>query len=166
MTQSVAQKTVPGTAASARRRSIGQIVLLAAGFLVLVAISASSVILVNQARKDSGRVVHTVEVENQLSTLLLEIRRAESAARAYLLNGQPNFLAEHEAAVAVILPGVEKLARLTDDNPVQVENINRDLATLRARSQEATTIDVQVQPRMIRAGVEQRLALNATKLRN
>ncbi|MET0709779.1 MAG: CHASE3 domain-containing protein [Tardiphaga sp.] len=125
MTQPNVQKTVPGTADRARRRSIGQILLLAAGFLVLVTISASSVILVNQARKDSGLVVHTVEVVNQLSTLLLEIRRAESAARAYLLNGQQNFLAEHEAAVAVILPGVEKLANLTADNPVQTENMKK-----------------------------------------
>ncbi len=54
-----------------RRRAIGQILLLAAGFLVLVAISATSVILVNQAREDSRWVVHTVEVENQISTLLL-----------------------------------------------------------------------------------------------
>ena len=92
---------------------------------MLVAISASSVILVNQARKDSGWVVHTVEVENQIATLLLEIRRAESSARAFLLNGQQNFLAEHEAAVAEIRPGLDKLARLTADNPAQVENMNR-----------------------------------------
>ena len=64
-----------------RQRAIGQIVLLAAGVLVLVLVSASSVILVNQARKDNAWVVHTVEVENQISTLLLQIRRAESAAR-------------------------------------------------------------------------------------
>ena len=48
-----------------RRRAIGQILLLAAGFLVLVAISATSVLLVNKAREDNGLVVHTIEVENQ-----------------------------------------------------------------------------------------------------
>ena len=84
------------TADATRRRAIGQILLLAAGFLVLVAISASSVMLVNQAREDNGWVVHTVEVENQINTLLLEIRRAESAARGYLLTSEPRFLAEHE----------------------------------------------------------------------
>lgn len=130
------QKTIPGTAASARRRSIGQILLLAAGFVVLVAISASSVILVNQAREDSGWVVHTVEVENQLATLLLEIRRAESAARAFLLNGQANFLTEHETAVAAILPGLDKLARLTDDNPRQTENMKKLRPAVEARMGE------------------------------
>ena len=52
-----------------RRRAIGQILLLAAGFLVLVAISTASVLLVNKAREDGGLVVHTVEVENQINTL-------------------------------------------------------------------------------------------------
>jgi CHASE3 domain sensor protein len=74
-----------------RRRAIGQILLLAAGFLVLVSISATSVVLVTQAREDCGLVVHTVEVENQINTLLLEIRRAESAARGYLLTLGPEF---------------------------------------------------------------------------
>ena len=56
-----------------------QILLLTAGFLVLVAVSVACVLFVNKAREDSGWVVHTVEVENQTNALLLEIRRAESA---------------------------------------------------------------------------------------
>jgi signal transduction histidine kinase len=125
-----------------RRRSIGQILLLAAGFLVLVAISATSVILVDQARQDSGWVVHTIEVENQLSTLLLQVRHAESAARGYLLTSEPRFLAEHEATVATILPDLDKLAALTTDNPVQVENTKRLRAPVETRLQEfAKAID-------------------------
>jgi signal transduction histidine kinase len=106
-----------------RRRAIGQILLLAAGFSVLVAISATSVVLVNQAREDYALVVRTVEVDNQISTLLLEIRRAESSARGYLLTSEPRFLAEHEAAVAAISPNIDKLASLSSDNPVQGENV-------------------------------------------
>src|ERR1700710_1943224 len=93
-----------GTVDATRRRAIGQILLLAAGFLVLVAISVASVILVNQAREDNRWVVHTVEVENQINTVLLEIRRAESAARGYLLTSEPRFLVEHQDAVARIAP--------------------------------------------------------------
>ena len=85
---------------AARRRAIGQILLLAAGFLVLVAISTASVLLVNKARDDSAWVVHTVEVENQINALLLEIRRAESAARGYLLTRSRNSCSDHETAVA------------------------------------------------------------------
>jgi len=92
---------------------------------VLVAISASSVIFVNKAREDSGSVVHTVEVENQINALLLEIRRAESAARGYLLTLGTEFLRDHEAAVAAIIPDVDELAQSTSDNPVQVENVKK-----------------------------------------
>lgn len=109
--------------AARKKRAIGQILLLAAGFLVLVAISAASVILVNQARKDSSAVIHTVEVEKQISNLLLELRRAESAARGYLLTMVPQFQTDHEATTATVVPNLDKLASLTADNPVQVENI-------------------------------------------
>jgi signal transduction histidine kinase len=121
------------TADATRRRAIGQILLLAAGFLVLVAISATSVILVNEARDAGGLVVHTIEVENQINTLLLEIRRAESAARGYLLTLGPEFLGEHQAAVVAIIPDIEKLERLTSDNTLQVENIRKLRAAVEAR---------------------------------
>jgi len=124
------------TADAQRPRAIGQILLLAAGLLVLVAISASSVVLVNESRKDNARVVHTVEVENQLSTLLLQIRRAESAARGYLLTSEPRFLNEHDAASATILADVDKLAQLTRDNPVQAENARQLRPLVEARLAE------------------------------
>jgi signal transduction histidine kinase len=111
--------------AKRRRRALGQILLLAAGFLVLVAVSVSSVLLVNKARSDSAWVVHTVEVENQINALLLDIRRAESAARGYLLTSGEEFLADHEQAVARITPDIDELGRLTSDNPAQVENVRR-----------------------------------------
>ena len=98
-----------------RRRAIGQILLLAAGFLVLVAISATSVILVNKAREDSGWVVHTVEVENQINALLLQIRRTESAARGYLTDIAAAALRPiYEQAVGTILPAVPDEAGETD----------------------------------------------------
>jgi CHASE3 domain sensor protein len=124
------------TADATRRRAIGQIILLAAGFLVLVAISATSVILVNQAREQYATVVHTVEVADQIDTLLLQIRTAESAARGYLLTSEPRFLAEHEAAAASILPDIDKLTRLTADNPLQIENIKRLGPPVQARLDE------------------------------
>ena len=49
-----------------RRRAIGQILLLAAGLVVLTIISAGSVYLVNKAREDARWIVRTVEVENQI----------------------------------------------------------------------------------------------------
>jgi signal transduction histidine kinase len=112
---------------------MGQILLLTAGFMVLIAIGASSVILVNRARSDSAGVVHTVEVEKQLNTVLLEIRRAESSARGYLLTRGAEFRTDHDEAVAAIGPDLDKLGQLTADNPVQVDNVNGLRTAIAAR---------------------------------
>ena len=116
-----------------RRRAIGQILLLTAGFLVLVAVSTASVILVNKSREDNAWVVHTVEVENQTNALLLEVRRAESAARGYLLTSGPEFLADHEAAVAAIIPELDKLAHLVSETSVQAANVRELRAAVDVR---------------------------------
>ncbi|MBI5319364.1 MAG: CHASE3 domain-containing protein [Bradyrhizobium sp.] len=92
---------------------------------MLVAVSIASVLLVNKARDDSGWVTHTVEAESQLNALLLEIRRAESAARGFLLTRGSEFLGDHEAAVAKILPYADKVAHLTGDNPAQADNARK-----------------------------------------
>jgi signal transduction histidine kinase len=112
---------------------MGQILLLSAGFLVLVAISTASVLLVNKARDDSSWVVHTIEVENQTNALLLEIRRAESGARGYLLTGGSDFLADHQDAVAQVIPDLDKLDHLAADNPAQVENLKKLRAAIEIR---------------------------------
>src|ERR1700751_4141181 len=125
-----------GTPEARQWRAIGQSLLFAAGFLVLVAISATSVILVDQARKDNAWVVHTLEVENQISTLLLRIRTAESAVRGYVLTGAQRFLTEHEAATTGIAPDIDTLSRLAGDNTIQFENSQRLRAPVQARLDE------------------------------
>ena len=103
---------------------------------MLVAISASSVIFVDQAREDSRWVVHTLEVENQISTVLLQIRRAESAVRGYLLTSQPQFLGEYETAASSVAPGVDKLLGLTGDNRVQIKDGQRLRSAVESRLAE------------------------------
>jgi signal transduction histidine kinase len=107
---------------------------------VLVAISATSVLLVDQARKDNAWVVHTLEVENQISTLLLRIRTAESAVRGYLLTSEQRFLTEHEAAVTGILPDIDTLTRLAGDNGIQLENSKRLRTPVQDRLDEFAAI--------------------------
>jgi signal transduction histidine kinase len=102
-----------------RRRAIGQILLLAAGLLVLTFISAGSVYLVNRAREDARWVVHTVEVENQVSLTLLQLRRAESAQRGLLSTSLPAFQADFDQAASQLSPALTRLSQLSSDNPVQ-----------------------------------------------
>jgi signal transduction histidine kinase len=113
------------TADGRRRRALGQILLFVAGLLVLTGISAGSVYLVNKARSDSKWVLHTIEVENQVNALLLEVRRAESTARGYLLTQSPEFLADHDKAVAAIVPALDRLKRLIGDNPAQGDGLEK-----------------------------------------
>src|SRR5882757_997297 len=102
-----------------RRRVIGQILLLAAGLVVLTVISAGSVYLVNKAREDARSVLHTVEVENQLSLTQLQLRHAESAQRGFLSTLLPDFQTDFEQAAAQLAPALTRLRELVSDNPVQ-----------------------------------------------
>ncbi|MCP3399602.1 CHASE3 domain-containing protein [Bradyrhizobium sp. CCGB20] len=121
------------TAKAQRRRVFWQILLLAAGLLVLTVISAGSVYLVNEARKDSKSVLHTIEVENQINSLLLEVRRAESSARGFLLTRGPDLQSDYEKAVAAIVPALDKLTRQISDNPAQRDNIEKLSSAIETR---------------------------------
>ena len=103
---------------------------------MLVAISTLSVVLVDRAREDNDWVVHTVEVENQISTLRLRIRTTESAARGYLLTDEQRFLDEYLATAANVHSDIDKLIELAGDNPVQVANASELRAPVQARLEE------------------------------
>jgi signal transduction histidine kinase len=119
-----------------RRGAIGQILLLAAGLVVLTIISAGSVYLVNQARDDAKWVVHTVEVENQISLTQLQMRRAESAQRGYISTLQPDFLTDFEKAASELTPDLTRLRQLTIDNPVQVHVLDELIPLSNQRIEE------------------------------
>ncbi|MBR0813129.1 CHASE3 domain-containing protein [Bradyrhizobium diazoefficiens] len=116
-----------------RRRAFWQILLFSAGLVVLTVISAGSVYLVNKAREDSKWVVHTIEAENQINALLLEIRRAESTARGYLLTRRSDFKVDHDKAVAAIVPALDRLTRLIGDNPEQRKSIEKLSSAIETR---------------------------------
>ncbi|MGY4160731.1 signal transduction histidine kinase [Bradyrhizobium sp. USDA 4461] len=131
--------------AVSRRRSTLQVLLLSAGFFVLVAISVASVLLVNKAREDNALVVHTVEVENAVANLLFDVRRAESATRAYLLTSAPQYLSEYQSAAAGLPATLGHLQMMTVDNPVQVANAARLKAAVEQRLADFTLSIERVQ---------------------
>jgi signal transduction histidine kinase len=107
------------TPESARRRSVVQITLLTLAFAVLIAVSVASVYWLQKAREDSAWVTHTLEVQNQIATVQLEMRRAESAERGFVITSQPEMVGEFERAAAEILPLLQRLSGFVSDNPVQ-----------------------------------------------
>jgi hypothetical protein len=62
-----------------------QPILLGVGFALLVAIGTATVWLAEQSAQDARSVVHTINVQENLSNLLLNVRRAESGQRGFLL---------------------------------------------------------------------------------
>lgn len=123
-----------------KRRPIAQIVLLSAGLLILLGISASSIWLVFSLREDANEVARTLEVENQIYVALLQLRRAESAERGYLLTSQPEFLTDFRDAEAAIRPAFNRLQELTADNPAQVKNLKEALPLIDLRIREFNTV--------------------------
>jgi signal transduction histidine kinase len=121
---------------SPRRRAARQILLLAAGLVVLTVISAGSVYLVNKARDDARWVVHTVEAENQISFTQLQLRRAESAQRGFLLTLQPNFQTDFEEAASQLAPALTRLGQLISDNPVERQLLDQMVALSNQRIEE------------------------------
>lgn len=117
-------------------RSPIQIMLIAAGLLLLVALGAAPVYLVNQTRKDSASVVHTIQVENQIADALLQLRRAEANERGFLLTGRLEFLTDYNAARARVVPEFEKLSELTVDNKVQRDLMQELMPLVRERVDE------------------------------
>src|SRR6266576_986895 len=107
---------------------MGHILLLAAGLLVLTIISAGSVHLVNKAREDARTVLHTLEVENQISLVQLQLRRAESAQRGYLATLRPDFRADFSQAISRLIPALQRLSELSSDNPVQKRLVDEMLS--------------------------------------
>jgi hypothetical protein len=107
------------TADRARRRSVLQIALLGFAFAVLVAVSAASVYWLQKAREDAAWVTHTLEVQNQISLALLQLRRAESAERGFLLTQQQEFIADFEDSAPRIMPLLQQLQQASRDNVLQ-----------------------------------------------
>ncbi len=107
-------------------------ILLTAGLVVLTLISAISVYLVNKARHDARWVLHSKEIENKISLAQLQIQRAESAQRSFLLTRHPEFRTEFEEAVGKIPSSFERLATLTIDNPYQQQRL-REIVPLTHR---------------------------------
>ncbi len=121
------------TPEATRRRAFIQITLLSLSFALLVLISVASVFLLAKAREDSAWVAHTLEVENQISLAQLEMRRAESSERGYLLTGQPEFIDEFERSAAQVPTMLQRLRKLVADNPVQRPLIDQTVPLAEAR---------------------------------
>jgi CHASE3 domain sensor protein len=96
-------------------------ILLAVGFLTLIALSLASIWLHESAQQDAERATAAHALEDKLVSLLLDLRGAESSQRGYLLSGDPQFLMIHRPAIDAVLPALAGIEAALANNPVQRE---------------------------------------------
>jgi len=94
-------------------------ILLAVGFLTLIGLSLASIWLHESAQQDAERATAAHALEAKLVSLLLDLRRAESSQRGYLLSGDPQFLLIHRPAIDAVLPALAEIEAALANNPVQ-----------------------------------------------
>lgn len=96
-------------------------ILLAVGFLTLVALSLASIWLHVRAQQDAERAIAAHALEAKLVSLLLNLRRVESSQRGYLLSGDPQFLLTHRSEMDAMPPALAEIEAAVANNPVQRE---------------------------------------------
>ena len=68
-------------------------------------------------------LAHTLEVLTEAESVQLEMSSANSAMRAYLLTGRPEFVTRYDTATRNVSAGVNRLQGLSQDNQSQQERI-------------------------------------------
>jgi PAS domain S-box-containing protein len=95
--------------------------ILGAGFAVLMVISTASIALDVKSRSEAAWVNHTLEVSGKLADMRLLIRRAEGAARGYLLTGDQYFVKDYHRRLDRIAPEFAELKEAVKDNGAQLQ---------------------------------------------
>jgi hypothetical protein len=106
-----------------------QVVLLITGFVVVLAISAASVLLIRQSQAGNDRVTRALTVINLTATFRADLRRAESGQRGFLLTAKSDYLSDYNATRGRLLPGLDQLSKLLGADRV----LAADLDDLRAQ---------------------------------
>src|SRR6185437_6214514 len=78
-----------------------------------------------KARVDAQWALHSMEIENEISLAQLQMRRAESAQRGFLLSSRPEFRTAFEEAASQLGPSFERLKALTVDNSYQQQLLQK-----------------------------------------
>jgi signal transduction histidine kinase len=112
---------------------ISSTTIAAFSLLILLAIGVVSFHNTIQDENERGWVSHTHVVIETLQPVLLDITRAETSQRAYLLTGDEKFLAQYESASQQLSLDVKDVAQLTHDNTTQQEAITHLQDTIAAR---------------------------------
>lgn len=120
-----------------------QPILLGVGFALLVAIGVATVWLAEQSAADAKRVVAAINVQGKLSDLLLNVRRAESGQRGYLLTGRQAYLSDYRDAAPTVETNLTELRAMMGDHSEGIPVLDQVAGLARAKMAElAKTVDL------------------------
>jgi signal transduction histidine kinase len=77
-----------------------------------------------ELREANRWVEHTLTVQTSLAQALSLVTDAETGQRGFLLTGQTSYLEPYDAAVTRLPPQLERIRRLTSDNPGQQARVD------------------------------------------
>jgi PAS domain S-box-containing protein len=78
---------------------------------------------IHRLNEKAGWTAHTHDAIEALENLVSTMKDAETGQRGYIITGQPDYLEPYHTAVATVQKEIEKLQRLTADNPRQQAHI-------------------------------------------
>jgi signal transduction histidine kinase len=107
--------------AVARRLSVLGFALSCA---ILALIGGGSYLRLTELRDASRAVEHTHEVRTELDRVLSLLTDAETGQRGFLLTGVVSYLEPYKTALASLPARLDRLHRLTDDNPRQQTDLS------------------------------------------
>jgi PAS domain S-box-containing protein len=96
-----------------------QRIILGIGLAILLVIGAASIGLDLKSRSDTASVDRALGILAKISDMRPLLRRAESAARAFAINGGEEFAREYREASDALLPALAALVEAVKDNPVE-----------------------------------------------
>ncbi|WP_363181591.1 sensor histidine kinase [Sphingomonas quercus] len=108
------------------------LLLMLAGFAaVLLAVGVAGIAM-SRSQERANWISHTYQVERELAGIRLALEQMRSARRGALLNLSPTMRDQYVASTRLLDRSIQRVARLTADNPEQQANVGRLRESARA----------------------------------
>ena len=152
----------PGGALGSVSRDPGHLALLVS-FALLAAALVGAVFLVQGQRQAQRWVAHTLEVEEQLSSVLSGVQQAETGQRGYLITRNEEYLEPFTSGERDLRHELDELHRLVVDSPIQSDRAARLDKLVRDRIERLTQFVAMIRKgdsAGVTAGVKSGVGLN------
>ena len=115
--------------------SFNQKLVLGFGILaaIVLALGGLSYLGINKMMENNAQLDHTVEVISHLQVLEYNLKKFQSAFRAYLILPKPEFLKSAQASLGLVEKIARETQKMTQDNPRQRENFQQFMPLLQSR---------------------------------